>query len=310
MTLSDKKDAWFIDQIAKSELFHQKLHEWQMVEIAEKIEQIHGENLNWNLEELGISQTAWNKIIHRGIKPIIVFAHPEILISINFSTSYYRMLAMVSQKSMNQVGLSTVRYEQGNLPEKSIADLIAKHLNKIVSYLIKTDQTINVREFDLWRGMAAGTQAQGSWQNVKGKKVEYLIKGILERYLEKQQFVDKNLSDDNNLYLKDGRQIVFADEPDIAIYKDQKIQSAVEVKGGIDTAGVLERIGASIKSLSRVKEENQDSITILLLQKVSVSEQAKNDLKTNQNNVNYWFTIEEVLENEQKQLDFFELLQV
>ena len=30
MTLSDKKDAWFIDQIAKSELFHQKLHEWQM----------------------------------------------------------------------------------------------------------------------------------------------------------------------------------------------------------------------------------------------------------------------------------------
>jgi hypothetical protein len=308
--MNDKKDAWFIDQLAKSELFHQKLHEWKMLEIAEQIEQIQGEQLTWNLEQLGISQNAWNKIIHRGIKPVIVFAHPDILINIAFSTSYYRMLAMVSQKSMNQVGLSTVNYEQGNIPNESIAKSITQHLNKIISYLIGADQKINMREFDLWRGMAAGTQAQGSWQNVKGKKVEYLIKGILERHLEQQNIFDKNLSNDNNLYLKDERIIVFADEPDIAIYKNGIIQVAVEIKGGIDTAGVLERVGAAIKSLSRAKEENQDSVTILLLQKVSVSKQAKNDLQTNRNNVNYWFTVEEVLDKEQKQEDFLKLLKL
>ena len=57
------------------------------------------------------------------------------------------------------------------------------------------------------------------------------------------------------LQLKDNRRIEFADEPDIAIYLGDQIKVAIEVKGGIDTAGVLERIGAALKSLSRAKAE-------------------------------------------------------
>ena len=87
---NSKKDTWFIDQIAKSELFYQKLHEWKMLEIAEKIEQIKGERLNWSSKELGISKNAWNKVIHRGIKPVIVFAHPQVLIDIVFF--FYKLL--------------------------------------------------------------------------------------------------------------------------------------------------------------------------------------------------------------------------
>jgi hypothetical protein len=310
MTSSEKRDAWFIDQLAKSQLFHEKLHEWQMLEIAEQIEQIQGELLNWNLELLGISDHAWNKIIHRGIKPVIVFAHPEILMNINFAISYYRMLAIVSQKSMNQIGLSTINYEQGHLPDLSIANLMAKHLNKIISHLVEADEKVSLREFDLWRGMAAGTQAQGSWQNVKGKKVEYLIQGILENHLYKQKLLDEHLSDKNRLYLKDQRVIVFSDEPDIAIYENNSIQIAVEIKGGIDSAGVLERVGASIKSLSRVKQQNKTSVTILLLQAVSLSEQAKNDLQINQDIVNHWFTVEQILDKAEKQIDFFKLLKL
>jgi hypothetical protein len=56
-----------------------------------------------------------------------------------------------------------------------------------------------------------------------------------------------------------------------AIYKEDKIQAAVEIKGGIDTAGVLERVGAAIKSLRRAKEENPQSTTILILQGVSIT---------------------------------------
>jgi hypothetical protein len=68
----DQKDtnykAWYIDQLAKSEFFHQKLHEWKLVEIAEQLEAIQGENLTWARLALGISENAWNKVIHRGIK--------------------------------------------------------------------------------------------------------------------------------------------------------------------------------------------------------------------------------------------------
>ncbi len=42
MVNEDKRQAWMLDQFAKSELFHQKLHEWGMLEIADKIEEVKG----------------------------------------------------------------------------------------------------------------------------------------------------------------------------------------------------------------------------------------------------------------------------
>ena len=167
MTTS-KKRSWTVDQLAKSEFFHQKLHEWELMEVAHQIDQIKGETLSWTRTSLDISKKAWNKVIHRGIKPVIVFAHPDVLMSVSRSTGYYRMLAMVSQKSMNQVGLSTLRYEAGHTPKSEIAESIARHLNKIIGKLVEADETVDAREFDIWRGMAAGSQAQGSWQNAKG----------------------------------------------------------------------------------------------------------------------------------------------
>lgn len=47
-------EAWLLDQIAKSAFFHRKLHEWKLLEVASLIDQVRGENLNW--ENLNISQ--------------------------------------------------------------------------------------------------------------------------------------------------------------------------------------------------------------------------------------------------------------
>jgi hypothetical protein len=282
--------------LAKSEFFHQKLHEWELIEVAHQIDQVKGETLSWDQENLEISRKAWDKIIHRGIKPIIVFVHPFVLIKIPRSTSYYRMLAMVSQKSMNQVGLSTVRYEVGKLPAFEAAEVIAKHLNKIISKLVESDETIDAREFDLWRGMAAGSQAQGSWQNAKGRKMEIVLQGLVRHRLQEQDLISEEENiEQSRLHLKDRRIIIFADEPDIALYENDQIIAAVEIKGGIDKAGVLERVGAAIKSLSRAKEENPASVTILILQEVSMTPQSIIDLQTNKAAVNYWFTLEDIL---------------
>jgi hypothetical protein len=314
-----KKDAWLLDQLTKSIFFHQKLHEWGMLEVTDAIESVQGERLDWNLGELNISQSAWDRVIHRGIKPITVFAHPEILTRISRSLSYYRMLSMVSQKSMGQIGLSSTRYEQGaSLPDLNKAHVLARRLNGIISNLIESDETLDVREFSLWRGMAAGSQAQGSWQNTKGDRAEIVIKGMLKlRFQEKHLLVAENDLDDEEdtnryaqIMLADGRLIVFGDEPDIAFLQDHKIRVAVEVKGGIDIAGVLERIGAAIKSLRRAKDENPNAVTILIVQGVSVSEQARKDLKSNQEAVNQWFTVEEILDDEQRRETFFGLLKI
>ncbi|MFP4396313.1 MAG: hypothetical protein ACLFTI_13735, partial [Anaerolineales bacterium] len=81
----DKYQNPRIKQVTKSEFFHQKLHEYGLLEIAYAIESVKGEELAWDREALAISQTAWNKIIHRGIKPVRVFAHPWVLINVDRS---------------------------------------------------------------------------------------------------------------------------------------------------------------------------------------------------------------------------------
>ncbi len=305
--MTSEQESWFLDQLTKSAFFHQKLHEWQLLEIADAIDRFPGEDLLWNLKALGISRVAWKRIIHRGIKPVAVFAHPEILMRVPGSTAYYRMLSMVSQKSMAQVGFPIERYESGSLvPGESVARGIARHLNRIISKLIEMDERVNAREFDLWRGMAAGTQAQGAWQNVKGAKSEEQVKGLIREQLRRRGRVKVRSKD--RISLSDGRTVVFGDEPDVAVYKGKEIQAAVEVKGGIDPAGVLERLGAALKSLRRVREENPAAITILIIPRPSLTKRAMADLKLNRHVITHWFTLEDFLNNERVRAEVFELL--
>jgi len=302
-------EAWTLDQLAKSAFFHRKLHEWKLMEIAEQLEAVRGEELVW--DDLNIAEQAWNKIIHRGIKPVIVFAHPTVLQTVPGSAGYYRMLALVSQKSMKRIGINLDSYESGRpLTNETAALAAAKHLNRIISALIELDETINVREFDLWRGMAAGSQAQGSWQNNKGASAEVAIREVVLRRLQERGFVTGEEASASSIALGDGRTLIFADEPDIAIYRGDVPEVAVEVKGGIDQAGVLERIGATLKSLRRTRQENPNSVTILIIQDVSMTERARQDLSINTDTVTLIFSAQAIVEDEAQREQFFEVMRI
>jgi len=302
-------EAWTLDQLAKSAFFHRKLHEWKLLEIAEQLDQIRGEDLVWT--DLNIAEKAWNKIIHRGIKPVIVFAHPQVLQTVPGSAGYYRMLAMVSQKSMKRIGINLDSYEVGRpIQDDATAIAVAHHLNRIISALIEADEEINAREFDLWRGMAAGSQAQGSWQNNKGASAEVAIREVVLRRLQERGFVTGEEASATRISLDDGRMLVFADEPDIAIYRGAVPEVAVEVKGGIDQAGVLERIGATLKSLRRTRQENPNSVTILIIQDVSMTERARQDLSINTDTVTLIFSAQAIVEDEEQRERFFTALEI
>lgn len=145
---------------------------------------------------------------------------------------------------------------------------------------------------------------------VNGAKFEVTVKGIIQKRIRERRLLSDEKKDELRMHLKDGRVVIFADEPDMAIYRDNKIQTAVEIKGGIDTASVLERVGAAIKSLRRTKKENPKSTTILILPGISMTQTARHDLEINRNAVNYWFTIEDILENETKREEIFRLLDI
>lgn len=302
-----KYKAWHLDQLAKSAFFHQKLHEWQILEVGEAISQVQGEDLDWSPSELSIADAAWKKVIHRGIKPVVVFAHPAVLQTVKGAVGYYRMLAMVSQKSMNQTVGAVQAFERGTkMPDDDTVLFLANHLNRIISHLVETDEKINAKEFDLWRGMAAGSQAQGSWQNAKGSQAEILVKTVIEQRIRAQSIVTEESP--NFFTLLDQRRLAFSSEPDISILKNGLLEVAIEVKGGIDPAGVLERVGAAIKSLRRAKQENPQSVTVLIMQGVSFSERARKDIDMNREAIDQIFMLEEVLEESNTRERFFQLL--
>lgn len=83
---------------------------------------------------------------------------------------------------------------------------------------------------------------------------------------------------------------------------------AVEIKGGIDPAAVLERIGAAIKSLQRVRQENPLSVTVLVLQDVSVTERAKIDLNLSAETMTHLFSIKEILDQQERRNEFFRVI--
>ena len=309
---SKEVSTWTKDQIAKSQFFHQKLHEWKLIEIVDELDKIDGENLEWNLPDLGISKTAWNKVIHRGIKPILVFANPSVISSKSNRITYYRLLSMVSQKSMSKVKMPTTIFENNdNSIPTDKAKNISYHLNKIISILIEFDKDLNPDELILWRGMGAGSQAQGSWQNVKGGIAEILIKTFVAKRISDVGLSSEEIDFQNTsqITLSDGRIVGFSSEPDIAFYKNSVIEIAIEIKGGIDPAGVLERFGATLKSLQEAKKENPEAITILLMENVSLTNEVKERIEIS-SDIDYFFTMDELTDNSDKRQEFFNILNI
>lgn len=289
--------SWLLDQLAKSSFFHKKLHEWRLLEVLYHLQSAPATTWDWPLEELNISPDAWRVVVHSPhLTPVMAFAHPEALRTIPGAVRYYRMLSMVSQKSMPHVGLSVVAFEEkGKRPDEVTAWALARHFNKILSMLIATEEhevALSRDEILLWRGMAAGTQAQGSWQNAKGKQVEQLLQTRLIRYLRAQGATSVG----QDWHWRDYR-VHFSSEPDIAVFHGEEIIAAVEVKGGIDAAGVLERLGAAVKSLQRVKDKFPTAITVLVLTEASLTTQAQDDLHRQRQAVNTWYLVEDLLED-------------
>ncbi len=286
------------EQLLRSLFFHQKLHEWRLVELFDELNEISSEAAmwTWDLKALGIAEEAWNKVIHRGIKPILVFAHPRALQQVPGAVAYYRMLAMVSQKSMQQMGQNVTALEEGRRqPTLQEAKKLAYWFNQIISTLVNSDEDLREEELWLWRGMSAGAQADGSWRNRKGKEAESTLWAWLSHVLRSQGWRSRG----RGIWQKGGLVVERASEPDIRVRREDEVLAAVEVKGGKDPSGVLERIGAAVKTLQRIKDEHPAAATVLVLRQAAVTEAAREEWHRQRASINAVFFLEELIASSQ-----------
>ena len=93
-----------------------------------------------------------------------------------------------------------------------------------------------------------GITEDGAIRNIIGQEAELAIKKRLVDWVRTRELLVEAGGSDDEWQLIGGIRMLFGSEPDIGFEKEGKWAVIVEVKGGKDPAGALERLGAIKKT--------------------------------------------------------------
>lgn len=204
------------------------------------------------LNHLMISEKAWEHVKALSVKPQLVFTHPILLQQYPRVSKYYRGISLLSQKQVQQLAVSVSDWEKSEraisiTDEKALK--VVRLYNSIVSSIIEghTGWTLD----NGYRNIIAtmGISLDGTFRNKIGQMAEEAIKSKIREWLEARNLVLSEVSPtqfelDNEITMR------FGSEPDIEFTRKDSAIVTIEVKGGKDRAGALERLGAMQKSFS------------------------------------------------------------
>ena len=204
--------------------------------------------------KLCIAKAAWRKVVDAGVKPRLVFAHPDLLKAIPNASLHYRGIALLSRKRVQEIAGSVDTWERR--PEKARvtkekALKVSRLYNAVISAILldSTDWTLD----DGYRNILAtvGITEDGAMRNIIGQEAEQAIKERMLDWLRSRQLVvgpAEPSPSTADWELKDSVYMSFGSEPDISFRKAGKLAVLIEIKGGKDPAGALERLGAVKKT--------------------------------------------------------------
>ena len=247
-------DASLCPTIERSTFLAQLLSNREDTELRRQIESFAGETRFENLETVGIAPAAWEKIERIQIPPRLVFAHPVILQALPQTSLYYRGISLLSRKLVSKHAVSVDTWENNPKNARVTEDRalrIARLYNVCISAIIlgNTDWTMD----DGWRNIIAtiGISADGTLRNRTGQKAEKDVRDRLVAWIREHNLVVETDNDDDAVWqLIDGVTMRFGNEPDIGFRRNGDYVVTIEVKGGRDPAGALERLGAVQKSFA------------------------------------------------------------
>lgn len=201
-------------------------------------------------KEFAISYGARKHVIEAGIPLHKVFATPDILHEHPEVSQYYRGIALLSQKQVQSLACNISHWENGSYrrkPDVTRCLDVARLYNVVISAIIEgtSDWTLE----NGYRNILAtiGISLDGFMRNKIGKDAELLIKTRISRWLIENELTNAS---PESLYFELPHNTVmqYSSEPDIQITRDGKTIVTIEIKGGKDPAGALERLGAMQKS--------------------------------------------------------------
>ncbi len=230
--------------------------------------------LQWDsLSTLMIEEDAWDYVTNqKKYDPKLVFCHPEVIKALTISSLYYRGLTGLSIKAAKEYIGSIENLEKGNIraridDEKALR--MAQVYNTFICSIIKgsTDWTLENGKRTIIATL--GITLDGIMRNKVGAIAEERVRTLVYEWLNNKELIIQSETNDSELdelpiqsKLKENIIMRYSSEPDISFSKitgdSEELLAVIEIKGGIDPAGALERYGAATKSFQHsLKESNR-----------------------------------------------------
>ncbi len=214
----------------------------------------YNEELDFDpLEDYMISQGAWDHVLGSGYAPQQVFAHPHLLMALPQTSEYYRNMAMLPRKRVSDLAVGVERWESLGTAASVTSDRalrVAKLYNAVNCSIIegRTDWTLD----NGYRNMIAnmGIGLDGTMRNLIGQDADAMVKGRMLDWLRSRNLIECGDPFESHAVLTDGYTMHYGSEPDIEFRREDNMVASIEIKGGRDPAGALERLGAAIKSFN------------------------------------------------------------
>lgn len=244
----------------KSQLLASTLKEKRDVRAFKAVKKTKA-TLNWDSRShLMIDEDVWKHVVKRlGHDPKEVFCHPDVLLESHVTSLYYRGLAGLSIKAARDYVGAIENLENGSAKARLTEDkavAMAQTYNTFVCSIIKNTTDWALEDGKRMVIATLGITFDGVMRNKVGDIAEERIRSLLVEWLTNKQLIispaiGKSAHTptlEKEYELRNGIIMQFASEPDVSFLKGGDLIAVVEIKGGIDPAGALERYGAALKS--------------------------------------------------------------
>ncbi len=281
----------------RSAFFYRKLKEYDTLAfplmIAELFPVEH--HYSWvDRDSWGIGEDAFSYITkHPDLRLIQVFCHPKLLREYPRLLAYYRNIAALSQKAVGYLtGIDVKKYETSKenryLFTQTQALTLARLFNVHITLIVDSSiQSLTSEELHGLLLTSTGAQIEGSWRNTIGGEAEKVVQRLLVKDAKERNLLSAliprigtgvemydpakleeqlgNIERYRGIMLTNQTSILFSSEPDISLLNKQGTTvGVIEVKGGADPAGALERYGAAKKSFDEIRRINPVVKTFLV----------------------------------------------
>ncbi len=332
-------EAHQINYRLRSTFFYRKIKEYNVLAFPAIVTNLFPTQELYNWDERaswGIGEDAFLYINnHEELRPIQIFCHPRLLREYPTLLAYYRNIAALSQKSIGYlVGIDVKKYEadQDNMTTLKTQDVftLARLFNEHISLIIDSSiESFTSEELNALLLTSTGAQIDGAWRNAIGEEAEKVVQRLIVKEAVKRNLliafmprtgttiepydhtnIDEQLHDIGEyrgIQLNNQTSILFSSEPDVTLMgKNGLPWGVIEIKGGTDPAGALERYGAAKKSFENTRKDAPDAKTILIASCITseARERISNDKKT----IDSFFNLTEVIKEKEKYNEFLDLV--